>query len=87
MLFYHKGECPIKEVRGSSPCSGKTLYIFTLSPFGTESQKCIKTERPTKIGVSSDESAPALPAATAAVRVPLGLIAFLHAAPAPADKG
>ena len=43
---------PGKEVPGSSPGWVDILFIFTLSPLGTKSQKCKKTEFPTKIGVS-----------------------------------
>ena len=43
----------VKEVPGSSPGWGDILFIFTLSPLGTKSQKCKTTEHPTKIGVSN----------------------------------
>ena len=47
---------PVKEVPGSSPGWGNILFIFTLSPLGTKSQKCKKTEHSPKIGVSTCET-------------------------------
>ena len=40
ILLHHKNERPFEEVPGSSPGSGKILFIFTLSPLCTKIQKC-----------------------------------------------